>query len=114
MLPEFDDNLFLEFHINKVENKPEAPWINRFEKGLIFTPNIQVFENLELSITTTKNNNHGNLDESERGKPISEIDHSVDLSNEDFQMEAGALKQKFKLDSLVEMRLNKLMKKNDE
>ena len=29
MLPEFDDSLFHEFHMKKIENKPEAPWINR-------------------------------------------------------------------------------------
>ena len=43
MLPEFDNALFTEFHINKVEHKPEAPWINRQQKGLVFTPNIQIF-----------------------------------------------------------------------
>ena len=109
LLPEFDYTLFSEFHISKVENKPEAPWINRYEKGLIFTPNIQVFENLELSITTTKNQQ--NMEENDKNKPISEMDHSVDLSSENFQMETEALKQKFKLDSEIEMKLNKLMKK---
>ncbi len=49
--------------MSKVDNKPEAPWINRFEKGLIFTPNIQVFDNLQLSITT-KNNNGNNYESS--------------------------------------------------
>ena len=97
LLPEFDYTLMTEFHILKVENKPEAPWINRFEKGLIFTPNIQVFENLQLSITTTKNQQ--NSEEQEKNKPISEMDHSVDLSSENFQMQTEALKQKFKLDS---------------
>lgn len=46
MLPEFDESLFLEFQMSKVEKKPEAPWINRQEKGLVFTPYIQNFENL--------------------------------------------------------------------
>ncbi len=39
----------------KVEPKPEAPWINRNQSGLVFTPNIQVYDNLELSMTTKKN-----------------------------------------------------------
>lgn len=31
-----------------VENKPEAPWIRRNINGVIFTDNIQVFEDLDL------------------------------------------------------------------
>lgn len=41
--------------MDKVEPKPEAPWINRNHSGLVFTPNIQVYDNLELSMTTKKN-----------------------------------------------------------
>lgn len=33
------------------------------------------------------------------------------MSQSDFQLEAADLKRKFKLDSLVEMKLKKLMKK---
>ena len=90
MLPEFDESLFLEFHMRKVENKPEAPWINRQEKCLVFTPNIQVFDNLELSVTTKKN--HENEDDESDRKPISDIDHSVELSHSNFQLESEALK----------------------
>lgn len=31
-----------------VENKPEAPWIRRNVNGVIFTDNIQIFEDLNL------------------------------------------------------------------
>lgn len=31
-----------------VENKPEAPWIKRNANGVIFTDNIQTFDNLNL------------------------------------------------------------------
>lgn len=61
-----------------------------------------------MSITTK---NQQNNEENEKNKPISEMEHSVDLSSENFQMETEALKQKFKLDSEIEMKLNKLMKK---
>ena len=50
---------------------------------------------------TTKQMNGNEDEESEKNKPISDIDHSVELSNSDFQLETEALKQKFKLDSLV-------------
>lgn len=64
-MPEFDQDFFTEFNITKSENKPEAPWINRGEGGLVFTPNVQIYENLELSMTTTKKN------DSEKNKPVS-------------------------------------------
>jgi hypothetical protein len=34
--------------VASVENKPEAPWIRRNQEGIIFTDNVQVFENLVL------------------------------------------------------------------
>lgn len=77
----------------------------------MFTPYIQNFENLELSITTKKQDDEDN--ESEKNKPISEIDRSVELNSSEFHLETEALKQKFKLDSLVEMRLKKLMEKKE-
>lgn len=43
LMPEFDEELFLDFTMSKSENKPEAPWINRCDKGLVFTPNVQVY-----------------------------------------------------------------------
>jgi hypothetical protein len=76
MMPEFDEELFSEFVMSKVEPKPEAPWINRNNSGLVFTPNIQVYENLELSMTTKKND-----DEEEGNKPTSEMEQSISLSN---------------------------------
>lgn len=42
---------------------------------------------------------------------MSDIDQSISLSNSEFQMETEDLKKKFKLDSDVEMRLNKILKK---
>ena len=53
-MPEFDSDLFTEFDVKQVEPKPEAPWINRNQSGLVFTPNIQQYDNLELSMTTKK------------------------------------------------------------
>jgi len=32
-----------------IENKPEAPWIKRTENGIVFTDNIQVFQDLDLN-----------------------------------------------------------------
>ena len=49
-----------------MEVKPEAPWMTRMEKGLVFTQKIEKFEDLELSITTNNNEK-----DSERNKPIS-------------------------------------------
>ena len=46
MMPEFDMDLLNEFQMKNVEPKPEAPWIKRNQTGLVFTPNIQVYENL--------------------------------------------------------------------
>lgn len=43
MNPEFDMKLLEQFHMKNVESKPEAPWINRQQKCLVFTPNIQAF-----------------------------------------------------------------------
>lgn len=43
LLPEFDESFFDEFMVSRSEQKPEAPWINRSEGGLVFTPNVQVF-----------------------------------------------------------------------
>ena len=105
LLPEFDDSFFGEFIVLKSQQKPEAPWINRSEGGLVFTPNVQVYDNLELSMTTTKKN------DSDKNKPASEMEKSINMSHSDFQLETEDLKKKFKLDSLVEMRLQKLMKK---
>jgi len=31
-----------------IENKPEAPWIRRTEDGIVFTDNIQIFQDLDL------------------------------------------------------------------
>jgi hypothetical protein len=85
--------------------KPEAPWINRCDGGLIFTPNVQTYENLELSMTTTKKN------DSERNKPVSEMERSMNMSQSDIQLESEELKKKFKLDSMIEMKLKRLMDK---
>lgn len=74
----------------------------------MFTPQIQVFDNLELSVTTKK---QGEDNQSSANKPISEMEGSVELSHSEFHLETEALKQKFKLDSMVEMRLNRLMGK---
>ena len=57
-------------------------------------------------MTTTKKN------DSEHNKPVSEMERSQELSHSMLQLEGDDLKRKFKLDSLVEMKLNKLMKKN--
>ena len=46
LMPEFDMDFFGEFDTSKSESKPEAPWINRWEGGLVFTPNVQVYDNL--------------------------------------------------------------------
>ena len=106
MLPEFDSSFFGEFVVGKSEMKPEAPWINRSEGGLVFTPNIQTYENLELSMTTTKKN-----EDSERNKPVSEMEKSIDMSQSDIQLETEELKKKFRLDSEIEMKLKRLMDK---
>lgn len=43
LLPEFDEDFFTEFIVSKSEQKPEAPWINRSDGGLVFTPNVQTY-----------------------------------------------------------------------
>jgi hypothetical protein len=40
------------------------------------------------------------------------MDKSMNMSQSDFQLETEDLKKKFKLDSLVEMKLKRLMKKD--
>ena len=72
----------------------------------MFTPNIQTYENLELSMTTTKKN-----EDSERNKPVSEMEKSIDMSQSDIQLETEELKKKFRLDSEIEMKLKRLMDK---
>ncbi len=57
-------------------------------------------------MTTTKKN------DSEKNKPVSEMDKSMNMSRSEFQLETEDLKKKFKLDSLVEMKLKKLIKKD--
>lgn len=58
-------------------------------------------------MTTKKNDD----DEDEHNKPTSEIEQSISLSNSEFQLPTEDLKKKFKLDSLVEMKLNKILNK---
>jgi len=56
-------------------------------------------------MTTTKKN------DSDKNKPVSEMEKSINMSHSDIQLETEDLKRKFKLDSMVEMKLKKLMKK---
>lgn len=37
-----------------MENKPEAPWIKRNADGVIFTENIQYFDDLDLKTETVR------------------------------------------------------------
>jgi hypothetical protein len=47
--PEFDKQILLSLDPSHIENKPEAPWIRRADNSCImFTSNIQVFDNLDL------------------------------------------------------------------
>lgn len=39
------------------------------------------------------------------------MDNSISMSNSDFQLQTEELKKKFKLDSLIEMKLNRLINK---
>jgi hypothetical protein len=57
-------------------------------------------------MTTTKKN------DSEKNKPVSDMEKSINMSRSEFQLETEDLKKKFKLDSLVEMKLKKLIKKD--
>jgi hypothetical protein len=50
-------------------------------------------------------------DDEDQNKPASEIEQSISLSNSEFQLPTEDLKRKFKLDSLVEMKLNKILNK---
>lgn len=106
LLPEFDQDFFGEFLVSRSEQKPEAPWINRADGGLMFTPNVQVYQNLELSMTTTKKN------DSEKNKPVSDMQKSVNMSESELLLQTQQLKRKFKLDSMVQMKLKKLMNRN--
>jgi len=50
MKPKFDEKLILKLNILTVENKPEAPWIKRTDKGIVFTDNIcELSEDLDFS-----------------------------------------------------------------
>lgn len=59
-------------------------------------------------MTTTKKEN------SEKNKPVSEMEKSIDMSHSEFQLQTEDLKKKFKLDSLVELKLKKLMNKGSK
>jgi hypothetical protein len=48
MQPEFDNKLIDNLGPHVVENKPEAPWIRRTSEGIVFTDNVQYFEELDL------------------------------------------------------------------
>ena len=69
----------LYFQISLVENKPEAPWIRKDEKGVVFTDNMQYVEGLDLN------------------------------TEEDQQQNKKKLKQDLKLDEKVQKKLNKLL-----
>jgi len=66
LLPEFDHELLLEFLAKNIECKPEAPWITRNSNGVVFTTNVQVFDNLELSASsaTKKQDESAQMEES--------------------------------------------------
>lgn len=57
-------------------------------------------------MTTTKKN------DSDKNKPASEMEKSINMSHSDIQLETEDLKRKFKLDSMVEMKLKRLIKKD--
>lgn len=56
MEPKFDYKLIESLNPLVVENKPEAPWIRRTEDGIIFTDNVQHFEELDLKTDTKRSN----------------------------------------------------------
>ena len=56
MEPKFDYKLIESLNPLVVENKPEAPWIRRTEDGIVFTDNVQHFEELDLKTDTKRSN----------------------------------------------------------
>lgn len=45
-----------------VENKPEAPWIRRTSEGIVFTDNVQYFEDLDLKTESKRSADEGEAD----------------------------------------------------
>ncbi|CAK93981.1 unnamed protein product (macronuclear) [Paramecium tetraurelia] len=56
MLPQFDFKLMETLSPIVVENKPEAPWIQRIDDGVIFTQNLQNADDLDLKSTARQSN----------------------------------------------------------
>lgn len=54
MEPQFDEKLMDSITPNQVDNKPEAPWIRRNQEGIIFTDNVQYFDDLDLKTETKR------------------------------------------------------------
>ncbi|KAL4437922.1 hypothetical protein ABPG74_001093 [Tetrahymena malaccensis] len=54
MKPSFDESLLENLQPTAVENKPEAPWIRRTSEGIIFTDNVQYFDDLDLKTESTR------------------------------------------------------------
>ncbi|EGR34644.1 hypothetical protein IMG5_005100 [Ichthyophthirius multifiliis] len=90
MIPFFDENLLQQLQPTVVENKPEAPWIRKTSEGIIFTDNVQHFEDLDLKTETKR--------ESDEGK-------------NDQVIEKNKLKDILKLDEDIEKKLAKLNRK---
>lgn len=59
MKPHFDESLLEGLTPTVVENKPEAPWIRRTSEGIIFTDNVQIFEDLDLKTETARESDAG-------------------------------------------------------
>lgn len=95
--------------IQSVENKPEAPWINRTDKGLIFTTNLISTEATEI---------HSKADllsklPSTSNAPLhrSTVKNTIDKIFVDFDNKLKTLKHQLMLDPKINNILDKITKK---
>ena len=48
IFPHFDQDLYLNWNVEEVEKKPEAPWIHREQNSIRFTEKIETYSKLEM------------------------------------------------------------------
>ncbi|EAS02746.2 tetratricopeptide repeat protein (macronuclear) [Tetrahymena thermophila SB210] len=92
--PVFQTSLIENLAPNMVENKPEAPWIRRNTNGVIFTDNIQVFEDLDLETEEKEKNDQDRRIEIDRMKAKLMLDKDIEDKLKNLQKKGGGNKNK--------------------
>ncbi|KAM3146723.1 hypothetical protein pb186bvf_001253 [Paramecium bursaria] len=109
MLFQFDEKLLESINPTIVENKPEAPWIRRTMEGVIFTENVQNFDDLDLQSTQrpkqqTEEDINNQIDYSiiEQDTIVEQLEAKVDKQ---------VMKEQLMLDSKIAEKLNSILNK---